>query len=180
MSGLMLANNTSISQLFATTAKQYDLLRKRKAYLDHFTKQPMFKDDLTEFDSSREVIQQLMDEYLAAESASYVTYGSRGAAPSAISAGDGAAAAAPPVSRYGGGAAAAAPSVSGLGRSATYGVPEASVGASASRYDAGAAAAAMHASHVGVEDARDPRMHARSGYDARSYESYPHPDGGSA
>lgn len=58
----MLANNTNISQLFASTAEKYDKLRKRKAFIDQFMKQPMFKDDLSEFDDSREVVQQLMDE----------------------------------------------------------------------------------------------------------------------
>jgi tubulin gamma len=60
----MIANNTSVSQLFARTLAQYDKLRKREAFMDQFRKQPMFRDDLSEFDDAREVIQQLHDEYV--------------------------------------------------------------------------------------------------------------------
>ena len=69
----------------------------------------MFSDDLSEFDDSREVVQQVMDEYIAAESPGYVSYGaaaSGGAAAAAASAGG-----APRMAggeSIGGGAAAAA------------------------------------------------------------------------
>jgi len=75
VSGLMLANNTSVSQLFEKTALQYDKLRKREAFIDQYRKYRMFKDDLSEFDSAREVIQQLTDEYKAAETKDYISYG---------------------------------------------------------------------------------------------------------
>merc|ERR1740128_703899 len=45
VSGLMLANHTSISTLFARTLQQYDKLRKREAFLDQFRKEPMFADN---------------------------------------------------------------------------------------------------------------------------------------
>eukprot|EP00039_Didymoeca_costata_P011449 m.160807 g.160807 ORF g.160807 m.160807 type:complete len:448 (+) comp15175_c2_seq1:195-1538(+) len=73
VSGLMMANNTSVAQLFQRTLTSYDKLRKREAFMDQFKKQPMFRDDLSEFDQSREVVQQVMDEYKAAESAGYVS-----------------------------------------------------------------------------------------------------------
>ena len=76
VSGLMLANNTSVAQLFKRTLVQYDKLRKREAFMEQFKKMPMFRDDLSEFDESRSVVQQLTDEYIAAESAGYVSYGS--------------------------------------------------------------------------------------------------------
>ena len=62
----------------------YDKLRKKGAFLDNYRKEPMFRDDLDEFDSSRycftvykigvvqtmyarrEVVQSLIDEYKAA------------------------------------------------------------------------------------------------------------------
>ena len=73
VSGLMLANNTSVSQLFGKVCWQYDKLRKREAFMDQFKKMPMFKDDLSEFDRARECIQQLQDEYKAAESPDYIS-----------------------------------------------------------------------------------------------------------
>ena len=42
-----------VSQLFQRTMTQYDKLRKREAFMDQFRKQPMFRDDLSEFDDSR-------------------------------------------------------------------------------------------------------------------------------
>ena len=69
----MLANNTSVAQLFQHTLSQYDKLRRREAFMDQFKKKPMFQDDLTEFDESREVVQHLMDEYEAAETAGYIS-----------------------------------------------------------------------------------------------------------
>lgn len=53
VSGLMLANHTSMAQLFATTVNQYDKLRKRNAFLEQYRKEPMFESDLDEFDSAR-------------------------------------------------------------------------------------------------------------------------------
>ncbi len=53
VSGLMIANHTSMAQLFGRTVKQYDQLRKRNAFLDQYRKEPMFEDGLEEFDSSR-------------------------------------------------------------------------------------------------------------------------------
>lgn len=49
----MLANHTSMAQLFATTVNQYDKLRKRNAFLDQYRKEPMFEENLDEFDSAR-------------------------------------------------------------------------------------------------------------------------------
>jgi tubulin gamma len=75
----------------------YDKIRKKGAFLDMYRKEPMFRDDLDEFDSSRcalqrlehiavfanlgssvarEVVQSLIDEYKAAETSEYVHWGS--------------------------------------------------------------------------------------------------------
>ncbi|CAL1262044.1 unnamed protein product [Larinioides sclopetarius] len=75
VSGLMLANHTSISMLFERTLKQYDKLRKNEAFLAQFRKEDMFKDNLDEFDNSRETVQQLVNEYVAATRKDYLTWG---------------------------------------------------------------------------------------------------------
>ena len=53
VSGLMLANHTSMAQLFGRTVSQYDKLRKRNAFLEQYRREPMFADGLEEFDSAR-------------------------------------------------------------------------------------------------------------------------------
>lgn len=77
VSGLMLANHTSISQLFARAARQFDKLRKREAFLEQFRKEEMFKDNLDELDNSRDVVQQLVEEYEAAATPEYLTWGDK-------------------------------------------------------------------------------------------------------
>lgn len=74
VSGLMLANHTSMAQLFATTLNQYDKLRKRNAFLEQYRREPVFANDLDEFDSAREVVSELIDEYRAAERPDYVEW----------------------------------------------------------------------------------------------------------
>ena len=53
VSGLMIANHTSMAQLFGRTVSQYDKLRKRNAFLEQYRREPMFADGLEEFDSAR-------------------------------------------------------------------------------------------------------------------------------
>lgn len=53
VSGLMIANHTSMAQLFGRTINQYDKLRRRNAFLDQYRKEPMFEHGLEEFDSAR-------------------------------------------------------------------------------------------------------------------------------
>jgi tubulin gamma len=76
VSGLMLASHTSIRHLFSKCISQYEKLRKKQAFLDNYRKFPMFADnDLSEFDESREIVQNLVDEYKACESADYIKWG---------------------------------------------------------------------------------------------------------
>merc|ERR1719225_2374136 len=75
VSGLMLANHTSISSLFERVLRDYDKLRKREAFIDQFRKYPMFQDNLDEMDESREVVQQLVEEYGAARRPDYLSWG---------------------------------------------------------------------------------------------------------
>jgi len=75
VSGFMLANHTSMAQLFERLLKQYDKIRKRNAFLDNYRKEPIFHDNFDEFDDSRETVQSLVDEYKACEAADYVDFG---------------------------------------------------------------------------------------------------------
>ncbi|XP_004703996.1 tubulin gamma-1 chain-like [Echinops telfairi] len=73
VSGLMMANHTSISSLFERTCRQYDKLRKREAFLEQFRKEDIFKENFDELDTSREVVQELIDEYHAATRPDYIS-----------------------------------------------------------------------------------------------------------
>ncbi|PAV23743.1 gamma tubulin [Pyrrhoderma noxium] len=75
VSGLMLANHTSIASLFKRMLDQYDRLRKRNAFLDQYKKEPIFQNDLSEFDESRATVDELLREYKACESPDYISYG---------------------------------------------------------------------------------------------------------
>ncbi|XP_077315586.1 tubulin gamma-1 chain isoform X3 [Lithobates pipiens] len=77
VSGLMMANHTNISSLFERTCRQYDKLRKREAFLEQFRKEDMFKDNFDELDNSREIVQQLVDEYHAATRPDYISWGTQ-------------------------------------------------------------------------------------------------------
>lgn len=61
-------------QLFDRVLNQYDKLRKRGAFLDQFKREDMFKDDLSELDESREVIDSLVQEYEAATQPNYLSW----------------------------------------------------------------------------------------------------------
>merc|ERR1712051_670820 len=75
VSGLMLANHTSIASLFQRALRDYDKMRKREAYIEQFRKEEMFSDNLDEMDDSRDVVQNLVDEYVAATKPEYLTWG---------------------------------------------------------------------------------------------------------
>ncbi|OAA68765.1 gamma-tubulin [Niveomyces insectorum RCEF 264] len=73
VSGLMLANHTSIATLFKRILRQYDGMRKRNAFVDTYKKTAPFSDSLSEFDESREVVADLIAEYEAAEQGDYLS-----------------------------------------------------------------------------------------------------------
>ncbi|XP_057293431.1 tubulin gamma-1 chain [Hydractinia symbiolongicarpus] len=77
VSGLMLANHTSISSVFDRNCRLFDKLRKRGAFLDQYKKVEMFKDSLDELDDAREVVQELINEYHAATKPDYITWGTQ-------------------------------------------------------------------------------------------------------
>ena len=74
VSGLMMANHTSIHSLFANTLRQYKTLRARGAFLDQYKKQKIFSDGFEEFDSSAEIVKNLVDEYKAADKSDYLQW----------------------------------------------------------------------------------------------------------
>lgn len=78
VSGLMLANHTSIGGLFGRTLKQYDRLRSRNAFLEQYRRENMFSDGLGEFDNARETVKTLQDEYTACQGPDYVSWGDQG------------------------------------------------------------------------------------------------------
>jgi tubulin gamma len=85
VSGLMLANHTSIRTLFGRTLAQYDKLRSRRAFLDSYLSEKMFDGRLDEFDESRQVVVDLIDEYKAAEKIDYMSFASQAPESSAAS-----------------------------------------------------------------------------------------------
>jgi tubulin gamma len=50
-------------------------LRKREAFLDQFRKEEIFAENLNELDDSRNVVQDLVEEYEAATKADYLQWG---------------------------------------------------------------------------------------------------------
>ncbi|KAH9981474.1 gamma tubulin [Lactifluus volemus] len=79
VSGLMLANHTSIASLFKRMLDQFDRLKKRNAFLEQYKKEKMFENGLEEFDDARATADELLKEYKACESPDYISYGSNDA-----------------------------------------------------------------------------------------------------
>ena len=50
-------------------------MRKREAYLDQFKKEALFSDSLGEFDESKGVVEELIQEYKAATKEDYLQWG---------------------------------------------------------------------------------------------------------
>jgi tubulin gamma len=63
------------TQLFDRALQQYGKLQKREAFLEQFRKESTFKENLDELDHSREVVQELVDEYNAATRPDYLSWG---------------------------------------------------------------------------------------------------------
>lgn len=81
VSGLMMANHTSIAVLFDRIQRQFDKLYNKRAFLDNYAKQPMFEEGFEEMDDSYETVTGLVEEYRAAERDDYTTWGSGYGAP---------------------------------------------------------------------------------------------------
>lgn len=87
VSGFMLANHTSMAELFERLLAQYDRIKSRNAFLDNYRREAVFQDSLEEFDSAREVVANLIDEYRACERPDYVNFGMQGGIPSTVGVG---------------------------------------------------------------------------------------------
>ncbi|KAJ7430743.1 gamma tubulin [Mycena latifolia] len=72
VSGVMLANHTSIGTFFKRMIEQYDKLRKRNAFMEQYKQ---YDNVLDEFDSARGTCDELQTEYKACESRDYISYG---------------------------------------------------------------------------------------------------------
>lgn len=66
ISGLMLANHTSMRTLFERISDQFDKLMKKKAFLTDFLRFPLFT-ETDELGDSREVVQNIIQEYRTME-----------------------------------------------------------------------------------------------------------------
>jgi tubulin gamma len=75
VSGMMLANHTSIRSLFKVILNQERKMKKRNAYIDQYKAFDLFKDGTEEFDSAEESVQKLIEEYEAAEKEDYINWG---------------------------------------------------------------------------------------------------------
>ena len=74
VSGLMLANHTSINLLMQQIVESFNKMYNKKAYLDSFRKEDMFKDSLAEFDDSLDVTMKVINEYKACEKKDYLQW----------------------------------------------------------------------------------------------------------
>uniref|UniRef100_A0A061R1L7 Tubulin gamma chain n=1 Tax=Tetraselmis sp. GSL018 TaxID=582737 RepID=A0A061R1L7_9CHLO len=77
VTGLMIANHTSIRHLFNRCLSQYDKLIRRKAFIENYAQHEMFRDgqgsfQQDEFDDAREVVSDLAAEYEACERDDYI------------------------------------------------------------------------------------------------------------
>lgn len=72
INGLMLANTSAITSLFTKTCKTFDKIFSKGAFLNTFRDGKMFQNGWDEFAESRQVVQELTEEYLAAEQETYL------------------------------------------------------------------------------------------------------------
>lgn len=75
VSGLMLANHTSIALLMNQIVEKFASLFKKKAFLDMFRKEDMFKDNFEEFNDCQDVALKVIEEYQASERKDYLEWG---------------------------------------------------------------------------------------------------------
>jgi tubulin gamma len=75
VAGLMLANHTCIYKLFDRIHQHYKKLRSRNAFMENYKKEKRFDENFEEFDSSAEVVTQLIEEYKAAGKDNYMNWG---------------------------------------------------------------------------------------------------------
>jgi tubulin gamma len=75
VSGLMIANHSSIRTLCSNIIQQYSQLRKKGTFLHNYAREhPMFESNFEEFDDSCGVVSDLVEEYAATEREDYPSY----------------------------------------------------------------------------------------------------------
>lgn len=60
--------------MFKKGLGEFDKLYKKRAFLDQFKKQKMFEENFDELEASRQVVQDLVDEYAAATKPDYIDW----------------------------------------------------------------------------------------------------------
>ena len=75
VSGLMMANHTSMAVMLSALKSSFDQLYKRKAFLEQYKKEEMFKNGLEEFDDCLEAIDKVIAEYNAMQRNDYLEFG---------------------------------------------------------------------------------------------------------
>jgi tubulin gamma len=71
LSGLMMANHSSINLSFQKILKDFDKLYKKKAFINNYQKYKLFSDNLDEFEDSKNVVNDVIDEYNKISSKDY-------------------------------------------------------------------------------------------------------------
>ncbi len=74
ISGLMLANHSSIHGLLGQCVKHFNIVYKKKAFIDKYKSVDKFADSFDEFEDSREVVVNLIEEYKATEKPDYINW----------------------------------------------------------------------------------------------------------
>ncbi|KAI5125899.1 tubulin gamma [Nematocida parisii] len=69
ISGLLLTNTTGFSRTLQKISAQYDVLKRRNAFLDMYRKEG--DEYIEEFEPAREAVQEIIDEYRKAELSNY-------------------------------------------------------------------------------------------------------------
>ena len=67
---------TEVCEIYFQRMRRYVYVTPKSylAFIDQYKQMPMFKDNLDEFDTAREVVQQLIDEYNAATKPDYFSF----------------------------------------------------------------------------------------------------------
>eukprot|EP01013_Petalomonas_cantuscygni_P032259 TRINITY_DN58739_c0_g1_i1.p1 TRINITY_DN58739_c0_g1~~TRINITY_DN58739_c0_g1_i1.p1 ORF type:complete len:476 (+),score=119.68 TRINITY_DN58739_c0_g1_i1:205-1632(+) len=74
VSGMGLANHTSIAQLFQRTHHDFSRMRRPGAFLENLKRFPMFADGMDELDDAAAVVESLVQEYRDAESRDFIDW----------------------------------------------------------------------------------------------------------
>lgn len=81
VSGLMLGNHTSMANLLGGIIGEFNILFKKKAFIDNYRKEEIFKNGLEEFSDSVDVIEKVIAEYNATQRNDYLEWGEQNFKP---------------------------------------------------------------------------------------------------